>query len=166
MPCSGRSAAGAVAACAPPARDNNPAAPNTGTALLRRLRFKVCFARAIGLLHSFEQCARHRQIGYPLRQHHASFAAADAGRFMALQRNPSQIRSLLSKCRSRQRAQGPSGPSAGEVQSDGQRRARLETLVKLCLRCFKWNKSGHSRRSEQVRHANSKLFLLGASTHR
>ncbi len=48
---------------------------------------------------------------------------------MAQQRNPSQTRSLLSKCRSRQPAQGPSGPSAGEVQGDGQRRARHEAVV-------------------------------------
>jgi hypothetical protein len=29
---------------APPTNVNNPAAPNTGTALLRRFRFETCFA--------------------------------------------------------------------------------------------------------------------------
>ena len=42
----GRSATGApfVAAEAPPASDNKPAAPSTGTAFAALLRFGVCFA--------------------------------------------------------------------------------------------------------------------------
>jgi hypothetical protein len=41
----GISAGSAVTADAPPASDNdNPAAPNTGTAFLARFRFKPCFA--------------------------------------------------------------------------------------------------------------------------
>jgi hypothetical protein len=43
--CNGKSAAGVpVAADAPPAIDNNPAAPKTGTAFERRFRFRACFA--------------------------------------------------------------------------------------------------------------------------
>ena len=47
--CVGRSASGAppVAAEAPPASDNKPAAPNTGTAFAPRFRFRVYFAFAI-----------------------------------------------------------------------------------------------------------------------
>jgi hypothetical protein len=44
--CVGRSASGAppVAAEAPPASDNKPAAPNTGTAFAPRFRFSFAFA--------------------------------------------------------------------------------------------------------------------------
>src|SRR5215471_10561078 len=44
------------------ASDNdNPAAPNTGRALLRRFRFEVCFAW--GIVHSFPPPADARQVG-------------------------------------------------------------------------------------------------------
>jgi hypothetical protein len=48
MPCDGAFAVGATAADAPPAIAKDiPAAPHAGKAVPRRLRFEVCFARAI-----------------------------------------------------------------------------------------------------------------------
>jgi len=45
-----------------PASDNdNPAAPNTGRALLRRFRFEVCFAW--GIVTSFPPPADAQQVG-------------------------------------------------------------------------------------------------------
>jgi hypothetical protein len=50
----GLSAAGPlVTADAPPASNDNPAAPNTGTVVVPRFRFEGCFTRGIvGFLHA------------------------------------------------------------------------------------------------------------------
>ncbi|HEY2526552.1 MAG TPA: hypothetical protein VGJ20_01190 [Xanthobacteraceae bacterium] len=58
MVCVGKSATPPpVAADAPPAKDNdNPAAPNTGTAFRERFRLEACFVRdMVESSHIFEQ---------------------------------------------------------------------------------------------------------------
>jgi hypothetical protein len=56
--CVGTSANGAspVAAEAPPANDNKPAAPNSGTAFVPLFRFGVCFASDIVKFSHFRYC--------------------------------------------------------------------------------------------------------------
>jgi hypothetical protein len=63
----GISAAGTTAADAPPTSDKvNPAAPNAGTAFVKRFRFEACFTRAIvassilGKEKCFESSSRAR----------------------------------------------------------------------------------------------------------